>query len=439
MHTKHCGTRNAMVRLLLVFTSIFSLSAWATPDKDPFYHAAPLPGGASGDVIDFRPSVFTPNPFSKKSASSNKAWQVIYQSENATGKSIAVSGTVLVPTKPWPVGERPIIGYSVGSRGLSDSCAPSYTLSKGIDYEVDVIADLLKKGWAVAISDYEGLGTPGLHTYMVGQSQGRVALDMVRAAQRLSESGLSAHAPVGLMGYSQGGGAVGWASQLASSYAPELNIVAAAMGGVPANLDATGKFADGTMFAGFPLMAAAGLDAAYDDLNLESFLNEDGLKLLADADKLCLLNINGFARMSDSAFTNIVDFVTTSPFADPAWQFRMAEQELGRIAPKMPVFLYHGRHDQIVPFAPAAKLRQDWCGMGASVEWKINELGDSRSREYFPIADAHFITYATTTPSAIDWVAARFAGVPSWGNCSLTSKDSPNPTSPWSRLIDWGR
>ena len=36
------------------------------------------------------------------------------------------------------------------------------------------------------ISDYQGLGTPGLHTYMVGPAQGHAVLDMARAAERLA-------------------------------------------------------------------------------------------------------------------------------------------------------------------------------------------------------------------------------------------------------------
>ena len=55
----------------------------------------------------------------------------------------------------------------------------------------------LDRGWAVAVSDYEGLGTPGQHTYVVGRSEGRAVLDMARAAQRLPGTGLTTSTPVG--------------------------------------------------------------------------------------------------------------------------------------------------------------------------------------------------------------------------------------------------
>ncbi len=38
-------------------------------------------------------------------------------------------------------------------------------------------------GWTFVATDYEGLGTPGVHPYLVGLSEARGVLDIVRAAQ----------------------------------------------------------------------------------------------------------------------------------------------------------------------------------------------------------------------------------------------------------------
>ena len=43
----------------------------------------------------------------------------------------------------------------------------------------------LKAGYAVAETDYEGLGTPGVHPYLIGSSEGRSVLDIVRAAREI--------------------------------------------------------------------------------------------------------------------------------------------------------------------------------------------------------------------------------------------------------------
>ena len=68
-----------------------------------------------------------------------------------------------------------------GTTGLADHCAPSLTAS-GLVRNADN-ESLLRAGYVVAATDYEGLGTPGLHPYIVGQSEGRGMLDAARAAR----------------------------------------------------------------------------------------------------------------------------------------------------------------------------------------------------------------------------------------------------------------
>jgi hypothetical protein len=276
--------------------------------------------------------------------------QVLYRSTDALGEPIAVSGTVLVPAAPWTgPGSRPLVAYAVGTRGVGDDCAPSYTLTQGADYEGAIVKALLDRGWAVAVSDYQGLGTPGLHTYMVGPAQGHAVLDIARAALRLPGTGLSSSTPVGLMGYSQGGGAAGWAAELAGSYAPDLDVKGSAVGGVPADLTATAEFLDGSPFVAFALLAALGLDTAYPELDLESYLNTRGRELVQTSQQLCLVSVDGFATLISVAFTRFDDYVTTNPLGTPPWQARLAETQLGKAAPSAPVLQYHALFDEIIP------------------------------------------------------------------------------------------
>jgi pimeloyl-ACP methyl ester carboxylesterase len=394
-----------LIKFIIVLTaSIFSSTTQATPDQDPFYFAKPNPGGISGDIINVRESVFTIDPFFKSPYRGVNAWQIIYQSENAKGEVIAVSGTVLVPRQSWPDGERPIIGYSVGTRGLGDACAPSHTMSQGYDYESPNIISLLERGWAVVISDYEGLGTPSGHTYMIGPSQGRVALDIVRAAQSLPQTGLSSNAPVILMGFSQGGAAAGWASELSSDYAPEINIIASVLGGVPADLEATGRFLDGTIFAGLALMASVGLDNAYDEINLAEILKENGLELLSHSKSACILETDEIATKLGTLFSKFTDYAKFNPVDDPTWQHFMAKSKLGNKKPNMPVYLYHGIFDRMVPYDPATELRQDWCEQGAVVEWHT-------------LFEGHLTSLYSGPARAVRWMEQRFAGMPARDNC----------------------
>lgn len=381
-------------------------AAATAPGKDPFYTPPSSLNGQPGDIIRSRQSVFTLAPITKLPYPGVKSWQVMYQSTSATGEPIAVTGTVLVPTKKWTgQGSRPLVSYGVGTRGLGDSCAPSYTLSQGTDYEGLFIANALNQGWAVAITDMQGLGTPGMHTYEVGRAQGHAVLDMARAALKLEAAGLNAQTPVGLMGYSQGGTSVGWAAQLADSYAPELNLKGAATGGVPADLIAVADHLDGNMAVAFAFMAAVGFDAAYPELNLEGYLNDRGRQLLQRAQDVCLTSIDGVVTLIDTAFDDIDDYVTTNPLNTEAWRNRLNEHKLGSIRPSVPVLQYQGRIDNIIPYGQAATLRQDWCRLGANVTWRPDPIG------------THVTGMVTYLPQATSFLADRFAGKPVSGNC----------------------
>lgn len=397
--------RSKLSLAILHLILLFFLVGWTTPDRDKFYQASPKPGGSPGDIIDVRKSVYTLDPVFKIPYPGIKSWQIIYQSENATGETIAVSGTVLVPRKRWWYGPRPIVGYSVGSRGLGDQCAPSFTMSKGTDYESSLVLKLLRKGWAVAVSDYEGLGTPGIHTFMVGQSQGRVALDVIRAALQLNEAKLSRKAPIALMGYEQGGTSASWAAQLAAQYAPELNIVAAVVGGVSADLEENGRYLDGTLYMGMALMTSIGLNTSYSDLNLESFLNDKGQELLSKSEDVCIVDPDDIPTKLCTMFKSVDDLTLTNPFDNPQWQYRMGEQKLGLIPPTMPVLLYHATRDPLVPYEPAEKLHKDWCNLGVNVKAVPMHVGH---------VTAHFIRGPLTT---IPWLKDRFKGIPAIDNC----------------------
>jgi pimeloyl-ACP methyl ester carboxylesterase len=375
-------------------------AAPTTPSEDPFYTPpSPLPPGGPGTIIRSRQARFALD-------SSVNSWQVLYKSESATGASIAVSGTVLVPGSAWTgPGPRPLVSWGVGTRGVGDACAPSHTLSNGLDYEILFVQEALRRGWAVAVTDMEGLGTPGQHTYEVGRSQGKAMLDIARAAQRLSGTGLGGTTPVGLFGYSQGGTTVGWAAELAPTYAPGLAIKGAAAGGVPADLIAVARYLDGGVGTGLALLAALGYDAAYPELDLERFLNDRGRELMADAQNVCLVSFNGFTTLLGTAFTRISDYTTSDPLATEEWQRRLNENKLGSNAPAVPVFMGHAVFDELIPIAQANRLRRDWCARGVNVTWRTYLLAE------------HALGMVWTQPDAMRFLSDRFAGRQTSGNC----------------------
>ncbi len=395
--------------LLVVITVSFAVPAQPSaaplgvpaPSDDPFYTPPnPLPPGVPGDVVRHRrvnvyAEPLTPFPMPVK------AWQILYRSTSATGAANAVSGTLLVPPTPWTRGPRPLVSYAVGTHGLGDSCAPSYKLRTGTENEIALISQALLAGWAVVLTDYEGLGTPGQHTYAVGVSEGHAVLDAARAAARVPGAGLSASGPVGLFGYSQGGQATSFAGELAPSYAPELNLVGVATGGVPADLAEVARFNDGNVGFSLVLGAAVGYSAAYPEVPFEEILNDTGRATVPRVAKACTVELATIAPLR-----RLSDFVTVSdPLADPRWQARLGENRAGTRAPAAPVYLYHGTVDELIPATVGRQLRAQWCGLGASVRW-----------QEIPLAE-HILGVAVGGPAAMTWLGNRFAERPATSNC----------------------
>ncbi|MFM9370603.1 lipase family protein [Streptomyces sp. Da 82-17] len=373
--------------------------AKSKPKANPKAKAKSKAKSAPGELLGSEPSSFQYTP---GVPTPTKAWKISYRSTAADGKPNTVTGTVIVPDdgKTTP---RPLITYAVGTVGLGDKCAPSAGFPGGTTAEAPLVNAALVRGYAVVVTDYEGLGTPGDHTYMVAAAQGSAVLDAARAAQRHPEAqkfGVSGDAPVGIMGYSQGGGASAKAAEMAASYAPELKVKGTASGGVPADLAKVAESLEGGDSAGYLLMSAVGQNAAKPDLKLDSYLNDEGRKLAEVVRNECVGTVLEAGRGK-----TIEDVTTSNPLDRPEWQQAIAEQLIGTVRPSAPVFLYHGDADETIPYAVGQKLRADWCGQGHAVEWKT-----------FP-GQSHVGTAIQGNGPALEWLGRRFADQPSTGNC----------------------
>ncbi len=373
-------------------------AATAAAAADAFYlPPSPLPAGSPGDIIRWRKTTTAPL-FGGLPPAKADAYQMMYLSTNNTGKPIAVTGTVFVP-QGRVASTLPIIGYAPTTHGIGDPCAASIELVAGQDTDLININDAISRGWAVADGDYEGMGTPGDHTYVVGRVEGHTVLDSVRAAQRLTVAGLSRTAPVGLWGYSQGGGAVAWAAQLAGSYAPELKLKGTAAGGTPANLDVVARQLNHNVGFAYLMMAASGLNAAYPELKLSTYLNDAGRAAITDLQTTCVNQ-----ALVTYAGKQISELTVKNPLDQPNWQARVAQQKLGLIRPSQPVFLYHGLQDEFIPFSQAVQLKKDWCTLGQRVAFGTF-FGD------------HISTFLAGEVDAENYLAARLAGKPAPSSC----------------------
>ena len=144
--------------------------------QTPFYQAsAGEIAGPPGTLIRSEPMAFAP--------AGAQAYRVLYRSTGMHGEPIAVSGVIVVPPGPPPQGGRPIVAWAHPTTGVVPHCAPS--LGIFVFQQMAGLRQLIEQGAVVAATDYPGLGTPGPHPYLVGDSEARAVIDSVRAARCL--------------------------------------------------------------------------------------------------------------------------------------------------------------------------------------------------------------------------------------------------------------
>lgn len=270
------------------------------PAGDEFY-APPqaLVEGDSGTMVWARPA----SPLTTISAAASST-TVIYRSRNINGEPSVVSGQVFLPKGKAPQGGWPVVAWSHVTTGAADRCAPSRA-TEG-DPELDrmlrgnpMTVSLLNAGVAVVRSDYEGIGTPGPHPYLIGSSLARATTDMVRAAHDL-EPNLSRRWVAA--GHSEGGVSSLFTGALGRKLAPELDLRAVAAV-APAlrtglllkalrNLAWTpGELATLPALASIVLTGAALEDPELGRLFQQGALSQRALELLPDTETRCLADL----------------------------------------------------------------------------------------------------------------------------------------------------
>jgi pimeloyl-ACP methyl ester carboxylesterase len=375
--------RQATAQLMLVSPPRRRVSG-----AEDFYDPpSPLPPGQPGDLIRTERIDAYLVPGLRLRA---RAWRILYQSTTATGEPTAVSGTVLLPRGKTRV--RSLVGYAIGTHGIGDAAAPSRLLPRGYEWEAGMMAMALARGWALAITDYQGLGTPGDHTYMVGRALGPNVLDAMRAARALAPDELPEDGPAAIIGYSEGGAAAAWAAQLQPTYAPDVSLSAVVAGAAAADVEVAGPSLDGTFFSFFMAYGGIGYAAAYPELDLDSYLTPMARARIGALRESTIVQ----AMLFGPRYIHASDLTDPNVLEMPEWRARLRENRLGTIAPDTPVLLHHARRDQIVSFKQSVALRDDWEKLGADVRLYVTRGGVD-----------HISGAVAGTPVALDWLARR--------------------------------
>jgi pimeloyl-ACP methyl ester carboxylesterase len=321
--------------------------------RSDFYQPPqPLPHAAPGTII-------TKQAMSAPTGS--HAWRVLYHSRSVSGRDIAVSGVVVVPDGPAPSGGRTVVTWAHGTYGIADRCAPSKSAQVTAAGIPDVEA-LARAGYVVVGTDYEGLGTPGVHPFLVGQSEGRGVLDAARVAHRLRV----ASDQVLIFGHSQGGQAALFAGELAASYAPELHVLGVVASAPAANVEQILPLASKVpAAAGVVVMGIEGFHAAYPELDPASVLSPDALRLAPIVEHACA------QQVSDTYARSSTPVLAHDPLADPVFQRRFHENSAGNRPTAAPMLVIQGSADLTIPqvltdaFVAKARL------LGDTIDYRI--------------------------------------------------------------------
>jgi pimeloyl-ACP methyl ester carboxylesterase len=385
---------------------VYATMSWSAPGPSTipaFYDPPdPLPPAAAGTLI--RAQVVTGVPGMPADAT---MWRILYHSRSVAGADIAVSGYVVVPDRKAPAGGYPVLTWAHGTTGVARTCAPSLfseaTDSSGIYLAPDLSA-YVDAGYLVAATDYQGLGGPGVHPYLVGQSEGENVLDAALAAAQLP--GVHASKTTVIVGHSQGGQAALFAGQLAPSYAPSLHVV-----GTVAIAPLT------QTQAALPLAADLGelsllASAAYAWANTYSDLPMTSLFVPNEIDRITSLeNAGCLGEVGDALAGEPVSSVMRAGFATlPALVAHLHQNSPGLVHTDSPILVLQGTSDSTIPDLLAETFVATQCPA----------VHDDVALRLYPNA-THTSVLLASAKDMVSWIAARLAGEPVSSGCSTTT------------------
>lgn len=390
------------------------------PTDDPFYRytgTAPLSSVAPGTVLDERSVTLAAGTTSTPVS----AEQLLYRTTGELGQPTVTVTTVIAPLGTSSPAR--LVGYLSFYDALGAQCDPSYTLQGGdpgsaneqqTDEEEAIIAGYLAAGFVLTVPDFEGEDLE----WTAGQEAGYGTLDAIRATE--SYLGMAADAPVGLTGYSGGSIAADWASELAPSYAPTLDLVGVAEGGIPVDYAHNLTYINGSSgWSGILPATLVALSRAF-GMNLSPYLSAYGRQLAAAVQSACIGSFYG--AYPGLTIEQLVKPKYHNVFTVPALVRIVNELIMGSEPrqPTGPLFMAvgdaDGTGDGIMVTADVDALAHEYCTEGVPLELSIYQ------------GDDHQEAAVNFEPAAVQFLEERFAGVPFSSGCaSVPNGDSIAP------------
>lgn len=359
----------------------------------------PLPPGAPGELIA------ASEPTSSPAFPGAQRSELLYHSTDRTGADVAVSGTLLVPDGEPPEGGWPVISWGHGTTGVADPCAPSTTGNLFYNEYAQQVNWFLDAGYAVAATDYIGLGTPGLHSYSVGEDLGNAVADIVPATHELSDDLSPTWYAVG---HSEGGQATLFATRSASRH-PDYPLAASVAMAPSSHLGAAlpfiaaGELPADVVYGLYLLVGLSTVDQSVDPAQLVGPAGAAVLDHVTTQD--CLLDT--LADLHQEEASSIFDL-------DPDEMARLSAvlAEVGdpdQEPTTGPLLIVQGETDRDIPAAITAELVQSLRAQGVDVTERV-----------YPGLD-HDTVLGPSVCETLSWLAEH--GGPAVSDCTPAPTD----------------
>ena len=358
-HSSTCANANAQAPA----TSPATPGA-ALPTTDPFYKSGrPLTHDAPGTILRTRTIAFADG----RANPSLKTTQLLYVTTDELGCRTISVVTIFQPHSGSTAHSIRLFSYQTSYDALGSQCDPSYTLKTGTEGEAGFITSLVNTGYTVIMADYEGEDA----AYGVGQLSGYETLDAVRAAERRLDVP-EATTPVAMLGYSGGAVATEFASELAPTYAPHLDIVGVAEGGIPVDLFHELSYINhsSSPWTGQIPSYLDGLARAFAVRDLYRFYTPDGIKVATTDQTQCAGTFRGLT--TDHIFKPRYRDVEKLPVI-----VRIFDQSIMSRSgtPRGPLFIANGLSDRtgdgVTVTKDVQQLAYIYCHRGVPLELHI--------------------------------------------------------------------
>jgi alpha-beta hydrolase superfamily lysophospholipase len=378
----------------------------ADPLASPGFYRYPSPAAIAsarnGQVFAAEPMTVT-EPLQR---ASSRALRIMYRSQGAGGRPVAVTGYLLIPRGHPPRGGWPLIAWAHGTAGVGPDCAPSRSpnlyLPGSYHYEA-LITRMLSDGFAVVGTDYPGLGFPGqLHPYLQQGPEGRAVADSVMAARHLAPAlGRRWFA----VGHSQGGQAA-LATGERALRAPGLQFLGTVSFAPASHLalvvDAFSQLrpSSGIIFyiaAAYMSFIAVSARLFAPSMHYTDLLSRRLATEIPAAKRLCLIGLALYLQDLHPPLESILN---------PDWaRNRQLRQFFGSAEPGKrrsagPILLLQGGRDAAIPAHVTGLLFGRLCRLGNVVQYRVYARAD------------HDTLLTQAYPAMARWLADRLAGRP---------------------------